>query len=722
MEVREALKMDAGHYEIQSAASLAEVRTHVLKHGDTFAVFDVHGDVTPVGNGEQGLYHDGMRYLSRMELWLDGKRPVLLSAALRRDNTLLAANLTNPDFTDEAGTSVMHGMLHFFRGKFLWEGRCHEHIRVRNYGASPVRVSLTFVFDADYADIFEVRGKRRPKRGRRTETKVDAARITMGYVGLDRVTRHTVIDFAPEPAEIDSSHVRYEFDLEPHAKKDLYATISAGAKSWNGSEAYGDVLQRRQQLATHRKDFACRISSANRQFDAWVERSLQDLNLLLTDVPDGAYPYAGIPWYNTYFGRDGILTALMTLWVNPQIARGVLRYLAETQAREVDVTRVAEPGKILHEARGGEMAATGEIPFGRYYGTVDATPLFVLLAGSYEQHTGDTPFVESIWPNVKRALDWIETYGDLDGDGFIEYREHPGGLTQQGWKDSEDSVFHADGELAEGPIALCEVQGYVYAAFLEAARLSDAFGEVERARTLRERASQLRRRIEEVFWNEELSMYALALDGEKRPCEVRTSNAGHLLFAGVTDPSRARIVSNAFFESDMFCGWGIRTLSTRERRYNPMSYHNGSVWPHDNAIIGIGLGRYGCKKNVHRLLNVFLEASLYEPQQRLPELFCGFVRREDEGPTPYPVACSPQAWATAVVFALLQAALGLRVDAARKQVIFENPSLPAFLPEVRLRRLQAGDAYVDLVLQRYKRSVGVEITHRTGDVHVVTVK
>ncbi len=728
-------ELTPGHspYEILSAASLAEVATHVLKYADTFAVYDRHGDVMRSGNGEQGLYHRGTRHLSGLEFWMGGRRPVLLGSAVRKDNTLLTVNLTNPDFEDEAGRPVPHNVLHFFRAKLLWEGTTYEHLRIRNFGNDPIDLALAFVIAADYADIFEVRGTERDERGEMLPAQISHDGVVLGYYGLDEVVRRTHLSFSPTPEHCSATEIHYRIRLAPQEQQDIYLTISCAQSSdtqgttlTNGAVAeklqYDQARLKRQQLAQQLKKASCQIRTSNDEFNAWVNRSLDDLNLLLTEVPEGYYPYAGIPWYNTFFGRDGLLTALMTLWVNPSIARGVLGYLADTQATADEPERAAQPGKILHEAREGEMPATGEVPFQRYYGTVDATPLFVLLAGTYYEHTGDRAFIERIWSNIEQALHWIDTYGDVDGDGFIEYAAHEEGLTQQGWKDSEDSVFHADGHLAEGPIALCEVQGYVYAAKKQAAHLAELLGQKALADRLQREANRLQERFEQAFWCDDLSMYALALDGEKRPCRVRTSNAGHALFAKIASEAHAREMAQAFFEDDLYGGWGIRTLSERELRYNPMSYHNGSVWPHDNALIGWGLAQYGHKEAAHRLLKTFFAASKFDVLERLPELFCGFIRRSGEGPTPYPVACAPQAWASVVPFFLLQASLGLSVRAAHKCVTFHRPSLPVFLQQVELKNLKVGGHTIDLVLQRYPESVGVEVTRRDADIEVMILQ
>jgi glycogen debranching enzyme len=710
---------DPRHVLAPSAA--IDDRTRVLKHDDTFAVFDHVGQIKLTGLGEEGLYHEGTRYLSCLMLELDGRRPLFLGSTVRDANDQLSISLTNPDELRDGRIEVPLGTLHLAVKAFLWRAACHWQLRIKNYGVMPRAASLLLRFRADFADIYEIRGMQRAARGRSLPPEVQQGRVVLGYRGLDGLLRRTLLRFTPEPSSLTADSARMDVSLRPGEE----AVLELAVACWHGDDAHEpthhDEARAASEDASGRgRAGACLVRSSDSRFDAWVRRAESDLHMLVSDTPTGPYPYAGVPWFNTPFGRDGIITALECLWLRPELARGVLAYLSANQATEVIPEQDAEPGKILHETRTGEMATLKEMPFGRYYGSVDATPLFVLLAGAYYERTADLAGIATLWPHVEAALGWIDEYGDRDGDGFVEYhRRAADGLLHQGWKDSDDAVCHDDGTLATGPIALCEVQGYVYAARRAGAVLAAALDRTDRGVELNNQAERLRERFESAFWCDDLGTYAPALDGDKRPCRVRSSNAGHCLFAGIADPSRASRVSRGLMAAGSFSGWGIRTLDAGEARFNPMSYHNGTVWPHDNALIALGFSRYGFQDDALRVLTALFEAGTSFDLHRMPELFCGFAREPGEGPTPYPVACAPQAWAAGSVFLLVQACLGLSVSAIEPQVSFTGPRIPEFLSELTITGLSVGGAVVDLLLTRHDDDVGLRVLRREGMVDVL---
>ena len=711
-------------WHIIASSSLIYDDIKVLKQGDTFGLFDRNGDIHSLRTGSHGLYHEGTRFLSRFELTMNGERPLLLSSTVKQDNVMLSVDLTNPDMTQEGQEEVARGALHLSRSRFLWQGLCFERLRVHNYSLHPVPVRLSVSVDADFADLFEVRGTRRNRRGRRLEPITSKDGLSLGYEGLDHVDRWVTVRCAPTPTAVLPEEIRFDTFL-PAGEAVLWEiTISCDiGKRITCDLSYDHALVEVVRALRSARADDCLIVTSNEQFNVWLNRSLADLHMMVSDTPDGPYPYAGVPWFSTPFGRDGLITAFEFLWINPSIARGVLAYLAATQAKEVLPEQDAEIGKILHETRKGEMAALNEIPYGRYYGSIDATPLFIMLAGAYYERTGDQAFITQIWPNIELALQWIDRAGDLDGDGFVEYsRRSKDGLIHQGWKDSQDAVFHADGSPAEGPIALCEVQGYVFAAKRRAAQLALALGHTEQSRRFLKEADTLRTQFERRFWCNDLSSYALALDGFKQPCRVKTSNAGHCLWAGIADQKHGMRTAKTLMGEEFFNGWGVRTVAASEIRFNPMAYHNGSVWPHDNALIAAGMASYGFKQGALKILSGLFDASLFIELHRLPELMCGFSRRPDEGPTPYPVACSPQTWSSVAVFLLLQSCLGLRIEAPRARLSFSQPMLPAFLERIEIRNLKIGNAEVDLLLERHAQNVGINILRQEGQVEVVVTK
>lgn len=712
-------------FYILASTSAAEGRTRVLKHADTFLVTDYRGDIRPLGFESHGLFHEGTRFLSRYLLMIDGKRPILLNSSITKWNDYLAIDMTNDDFRLPGGELVRRGTIHLCRSLFLWGGCQYETVRITNYGLYTMEFMLSFDFSADFVDIFEVRGLSRLQRGVYLDPVCEGSRVVLGYRGLDGIARRTELVFRPTPQRLSMNHAEYVVRVDPYQEFVLGVNISCGVASEssqcraNVDEAFNEM----KQLTRVSQEWMSFLETSNAEFNTWISTSRLDTLLMLTRTPYGWYPYAGIPWYSTVFGRDALIVGFQTLWFCPEISRGVLGFLAAHQASETVAGQDAEPGKILHELRRGEMANLHEVPFGLYYGTVDATPLFVALACLYFQRTGDRAFIEELWPHVERALGWMDTFGDPDGDGFVEYEQKsPSGLLNQGWKDSVDSVFHSDGSLASAPIALCEVQGYVYEAKARASWAARRLGMAKRSVELSREAEGLRRRFDSEFWSGELGSYVLALDQDKHQCRVRASNAGHALFSGVASGRHAGEQVRSLMDESSFSGWGVRTVASGQARYNPMSYHNGSVWPHDNAMVGYGMARYGFKREAVRVLSGLFEASSCLEFSRLPELFCGFGRREGEGPTGYPVACSPQAWASGSVFLLLQGLLGVTVNGLEKTVSFDYPYLPSYVREVVVRNLVVGDACLDVAVRRQEEDVTVVLLRKKGDVEIVVRK
>ena len=703
-------------FSVQATGPTARSRRS-LKHDDTFLVLDAHGDVGASAGGPDGLFHCDTRFLSRLELLINGVQPLLLASSLSNDNFLLTVDLSNPDIVVDGHVLFPKDMIHIVRSTFIWNKTVHQRIGVRNHGISPVMFDLTVKFGSDFADLFEVRGTVRRKRGFSESQINDPSTLRYIYHGLDNAARQATIHFHPQPAALDAQSARYRVDLPSGAAFSLFVMVSC--ESSQGAlemRPFTSALLSARRAMHGSRAGAASVVTTNEIFNEMLCRGAADLAMLTTQTPQGPYPYAGIPWFSTTFGRDGIITALQMMWLAPEIARGVLRRLAAYQALADDPDADAQPGKILHEMRGGEMAALREIPFGLYYGSVDSTPLFVLLAGLYFERTGDHETIRQLWPAIDAALKWIDGPGDVDKDGFVEYRRlSTEGLANQGWKDSCDAIFHEDGRLAQGDIALAEVQGYVFAAKQLAARCARSLGLGDRASTLEADAERLAEKFESAFWCPEIKSYALALDGEKNPCRVRASNAGQALLSGIAKNERAADVARALLGSNSFSGWGIRTVAKGEARYNPMSYHDGSVWPHDNALIALGFSRYGLKDAALRVFGALFAAANYMDLRRLPELFCGFQRQRDRGPVLYPVACAPQAWASAVPFALLSAALGLEFDTGRMEVRLRGPRLPPFLDEVTVRSLRLKDAEADIRIRRGSNDdVALEVMRSTG--------
>ena len=606
---QEVIRVGDRYYILASSPRLSD-QSRVLKHNDMFAVFDRVGDMRPIGMAEEGLYHGGTRHLDHLALEINGKRPLLLSSTVRQDNALLAVDLCNPDLELPGGQQLPRDVLHIFRSTVLWRDTCYTNVRIRSYCGEPVPLVLNLSFEADFRDVFEVRGMRRERRGDALEPELGDHWVELGYRGLDDVIRRTRLVFDRPPEHLDAGNAHIEATVPAQGETGFRLGIRCYNDADDDEQAAGDSAPFEVALTRVASEIrrgganAAQIVTSNEQFNDWINRSAVDVQLMLTETGHGRYPYAGIPWYSTPFGRDGLITALEYLWVDPDVARAVLAFLAQTQADRTDPQNDAEPGKIVHEMRHGEMATMGEIPFGQYYGTVDATPLFVLLAGAYYRRTADLEFIESIWSNIERALAWIDEYGDVDGDGFVEYSsDADNGLASQGWKDSVDAIHHADGRLAEGPVALCEVQGYVFAAKRAAADLARQLDHPGRARELRRQAETLRARFEDAFWSETLGTYALALDGNKEPCLVNASNAGHCLYTGIASRDRAEQVAANLLSERSFSGWGIRTVastqvlfsaSSTDARFPPVSTASSCCLPAATAPAATPCWRTWC--------------------------------------------------------------------------------------------------------------------------------
>ncbi len=726
------VKVGSDYYVL--ASSLASRRaSQVLADGRSFAVFETAGDIVDSPIEALGFFDSDTRHLSRFEMLIAGAEPYFLNSYLSDDRAQFRATLTNADLGTKGQPDWLpRNSIRVNRGWVLDGAALYHRLTLRNYVGTAVEIEIDFFYAVDFSDVFEVRGLRRKRRGEMLSPSVDSSGIQLRYRGLDNGVRSTEIRFDTAPSEISESRAVFVLRLEPGETRELECRIAASGelKSYtsmpvNRAADFGKALEQRQsELAEFRSDWSV-ISASNNEFATMIRHAGVDLTSIIARGDSehgdskGAFIMAGVPWFATLFGRDSIITALSVLPFYPQIAVRTLRTLARLQGDTVDEARDEQPGKIVHEMRNGEMAATGEVPFGRYYGSVDATPLFLWLYGRCVESTGDLQLADELWPNVERAIGWIEKFGDRDGDGYVKYlRETPRGLANQGWKDSEDAIFHHDGELARPPIALAEVQGYVYAACTEVASVASRLGRRSVADRLLTRATALKRSFERDFWLEPEGMIALALDANKRPCRVMTSNGAHCLATGIVDGEHATAMCKRLLADDMYSGWGIRTLSRLERRYNPMSYHNGSVWPHDNAMAALGLARACDHAGVLKVLKGLFAASEQLNTSSLPELFCGFRREIGLGPVPYPVACYPQAWSAASVFMLMQAMLGMRVLGFERRVIFDTHLIPSWLDWLSIDKLRVGDGRVSFVMRRSPNGAAIEVKDKSGGVRV----
>ncbi len=745
--------------EIVAATDLGSVLT--LKHGTLFLLTDQFGDIRSDSRG-LGLYRADTRVLSCATVRVNGARLSLLQAP-PGGTYRSAIEMTNPGtlrdlhekIQPEVDVELARRTLGIRRDRVI-AGALRERLHVVNHAEHPASVEVELELGADGADIFEVRGYPRPARGRLRPIAVDAegSRLAFRYDGLDRVRRLTHVLFS-QPALIDAVPTgeaggvlggqvlaRWSFVLEPGDEQaiewrvweslrpvpdgiDPAAEADDPAAGDGPADLFPDppIVRSDEAAAAYHAwtRGTTTVESDHELFNLTVRRSIADLRLLVNDGPEPGERYvaAGVPWFTTLFGRDAIIIALQSLAFRPQIAIETLGVLAARQATTTDDWRDAEPGKILHELRTGEMARDGELPFTPYYGSIDVTPLWLILLGATYDWTGDRHLVDRLWPNALAALEWIDRYGDRDGDLLVEYaRRSERGLVNQGWKDSADAVRDRAGRLAEAPIALVEVQGYVYDAKRRMARLATMRGETDLAARLEREAEALRARFEEAFWVEDLAYYAMAVDRDKRHADAITSNPGHCLWTGIVAHERAQHVADRLLDRGLFSGWGIRTYAARQPGYNPIGYHTGTVWPHDTSLVAAGLKRYGFHDEANLLIGRVLEAAQQFPAYRLPELFCGFERDDTSVPVPYPVACSPQGWAAGAPLLFVQTMLGLEAHADRGELELRRPELPGWLRSVRIMNLRVGDAVLDLLFHTYRGTTSAEVLRKIGDVSV----
>ncbi len=701
----------------------AEAREELLalKSDAMFVCARPDGDILASRASGEGLYARDTRHLSELRLTIGGLSPVLLSSTMQSGHHAVI-NATNPTLRS-AHVEVPQETLNV-RRTVLIADRLYYQVRVRSFHPEAVATSMELVLGADFADVFEVRGVERRTSGRLLAPAHEHGLVRFAYMAGDGEQRETLVQLSPAPSrvEVDGGRARVTWDLELGAGDALtmLMMVDSEAENREGEEGMEPAGERLKHAHSVWESACARITTDNELFDRFIDASIRDLHALMMPAADHALPAAGIPWYVAPFGRDSLLTSCELLMVNPEVARGTLLALAELQSRVDEPWRDAEPGKILHELRVGELARTGHIPHTPYYGTVDATPLFLMVAGGYYRWTLDLETLARLRPTLDAALAWIDHWGDHDGDGFIEYeRRSPAGLVNQGWKDSHNAVVHADGSLAQGPIALVEAQGYVYEAKLRIAEVYEALGESDHAGHLRAQAQELRAAFNDAFWDSEEGYFAMALDGHKRRVRSVSSNPAHCLYCGIVDDDKARLVAERLMAPDMFSGWGIRTLASSARAYNPMSYHNGSIWPHDNAIAAAGLKRYGFHAATARIASGLFEVAASARDFRLPELFCGFHRDESPAIVPYPVACIPQAWAAAAPFMLVQAMMGISAHAPSNTLTVDRPMLPDWLGSLELGDVRVADSRVSLSFRRSgPGTTGFSLLEQDGDVRV----
>ncbi len=697
-----------------TSALIADVgETLTTKSGGVFCLCAGGGDIDSSVSPAHGLYFHDTRFLDRALLHMgDEPLSVLLSSAVEDDRSV--SELTNPDLELERGRVIPKQQIGIRRERKLGK-HVSEAIYLRNFGLEPVTLEFELEFAAGFDNMFAIRGADVGRRGKLHKPSWKGSRLEFRYDGADGRVRTTKLSFDPNPTSTGANAVaRYRIDLAPAASRCIRFEVQIADTGPGALETTPGARRRSRSFS------GVSVTSDNPLFNRVLERSFADLEMLVTRERGEVFFAAGVPWFVCLFGRDSITTALETVAYNPRVAAETLILLARYQGSHDDEWRDEEPGKILHELRVGEMANLGEVPQTPYYGTVDATPLFLCLMAEYVRWTGDLGLYRKLEKNVELALRWLDTIADHDGDGFVDYvSRSEKGLANQGWKDSGNSIANSDGSPAEPPVALVEVQGYVYRARLDAAWLYRLSGRRQEAERLERQARELYKRFQNAYWLPERRYLAVALQKEGRPAEAISSNPGQALWSGVVSARHARAVARTLLSKRMFSGWGIRTMAEGESAYNPLDYQVGAVWPHDNAMIAAGLKRYGYSEDALRVFSAIYEAASRFPSYRLPEVFAGFDRNYSPEPVRYPVACSPQAWAAGAIPYMLRTALGLEPDATERKLRIVRPALPDWLGEVGVRGLQVGEAKVDLLFRRHHGETSLVVLEQHGPLQVI---
>ncbi|MBT9316611.1 amylo-alpha-1,6-glucosidase [Leptothoe spongobia] len=720
--------------------------TLTLKDNDLFLIADTLGNISGCLDDQitssLGLFCRDTRFLSRLELQFEGQPPILLSSTAQR-GFALSVLCANPYIVGDDNRASLQAETIGIQRDLVLQGGLFEELTLTNYNTQPVEFELSLSFEADFADLFEIRGKVRQQTGTKlrpvrlaeeTSKPVpvfndgfingEGEELTLAYQGVDQLLMESRIHFYQrQPDQVKGYTAIWQVKLQPHATQTLGYRLQPFLDNHPASlvsipaTLHQAVAAETMEEQQWRDGVTC-IRTDNQAFNQIIERAEQDTYLLGQTVGGGKILSAGIPWFATLFGRDSLIAAMQTLMFNPALARQTLTVLAEYQGQVQNDWREEEPGKILHELRLGEMSRAGEVPHTPYYGTVDATPLWLMLYADYYAWKGDRTLLDQLWEHALAAMAWIDR--SCEKTGYVTYEcKSSGGLHNQGWKDSDDCIVDAKGNLAEGAIALAEVQGYVYAAKAQLSSLASLQQRPDLSDRWRAEAKALKERFEQDFWLSDQGYFALALDGNGQPIDSITSNPGHCLGSGIISPEKSRSVAERLQAPDMFSGWGIRTLSSTSVAYNPMGYHVGSVWPHDNGMIAAGLRSLGFTEQALEIAQGIFDMTTQQPYQCPPELFCGFNRTPTGSPVRYPVACSPQAWATGTVFQLLQIMVNLVPDVPNNCLRVVQPTLPASVNYMSLKNFKVGHTLLDLEFERSQEATACRVVGKRGNLQVV---